>query len=239
MRHTACFIAALAAATPAFADDAFVESNILGIFYHELGHALIDVEQVPIFGQEEDAADVFSIFLIDAIFEEDAAQAIAYDAAFGFAGEAAARDQEGADVPWWDVHGPDEQRYYNTVCIFYGANPENRAELAEELGLPEERAEYCPMEYDQAADSWGSLLDTLQDRGAGESLVFEGDDDSLTAQLLRQEVRDLNSALTLSAPVTVTVESCGEANAYYDPSTQGIVFCAEFEDHLIQMAQNL
>lgn len=32
--------------------DDFVEANILGIFYHELGHALIDIEDIPIFGQE-------------------------------------------------------------------------------------------------------------------------------------------------------------------------------------------
>jgi hypothetical protein len=61
----------------------FVESNLLGIFYHELGHAVIDLEGVPIFGQEEDAADVFSIFLIDAVFEEETALSLAYDASIG------------------------------------------------------------------------------------------------------------------------------------------------------------
>lgn len=98
----------LLAATPLMADEAFVEANILGIFYHELGHAVIDVEGVPIFAQEEDAADVFSIFMIDALFEEEAAQNLAYDAAIGFWFEAVDR---GDDVAWWDVHGPDEQRF--------------------------------------------------------------------------------------------------------------------------------
>ena len=41
----------------------FLTANILGIFYHEFGHAVIDIEDVPIFGQEEDAADVFSMNL--------------------------------------------------------------------------------------------------------------------------------------------------------------------------------
>ena len=36
---------------------------------------------LPIFGQEEDAADVLSIFLIDALYEEESAQQLAYDAA--------------------------------------------------------------------------------------------------------------------------------------------------------------
>ena len=41
-------------------EDGFVTSNLISVFYHELGHAVIDTMQVPIFGQEEDAADVFS-----------------------------------------------------------------------------------------------------------------------------------------------------------------------------------
>lgn len=245
MTRTALILAALAA-TPAMAeapmtdaDSAFVESNILAIFYHEMGHALIDIEDVPIFGQEEDAADVFSIFLIDAVFDEESAQAIAYDTAFGFAGEAAARDAAGDDVAWWDVHGPDEQRYFNTICLFYGANPDSRADLAQELGLPDDRAEYCPDEYDQANHSWGSLLDELVERGPGDSFRFTGDTDSLTGALLAQEIRDLNAEMTLSAPLGVTIESCGEANAYYDPEQRQIVFCSELEDHLLGMRDNL
>lgn len=229
--------AALLCAGAAQADEMFVEANVLGIFYHELGHALIDIEGVPIFGQEEDAADVFSIFLIDALFEEDAAQSIAYDAAFGFAGEVEMREQAGEEVAWWDVHGPDEQRYYNTVCIFYGADPDKRADLAEELGLPEDRAEYCPDEYDQAAHSWGAVLDEMAERGAGKTLSLEGDDGSLTAQLLAQEIRDLNAMFSLSAPLTVTLESCGEANAFYDPETTEIIMCTEFEDHIREMVE--
>jgi hypothetical protein len=72
------------------AEDAFVDANILGIFYHELGHALIDVMQMPVFGQEEDAADVASILLIDHLFEPESALAMAYDVANGFWAEAVA-----------------------------------------------------------------------------------------------------------------------------------------------------
>ena len=111
-------------------EDGFVTSNLISFVYHKLGHAVIDTMQVPIFGQEEDAADVFSILLIDEIFEPEIANIIAYDAAFGFHAEA----QENTPA-FWDVHGPDEQRYYNLVCIFYGANPDLREELAQELGF--------------------------------------------------------------------------------------------------------
>ncbi|MEO0636816.1 MAG: DUF4344 domain-containing metallopeptidase, partial [Pseudomonadota bacterium] len=48
------------------APESFVASNVIGTFYHELAHAVIDVQSVAVLGQEEDAADVFSILLIDA-----------------------------------------------------------------------------------------------------------------------------------------------------------------------------
>ena len=82
---------ASASALAAEEQSSFVEANILSIFYHELGHALIDIEQVPIFGQEEDAADVFSILMIHTLFEEEAAQELAVEASIGFLGEAELR----------------------------------------------------------------------------------------------------------------------------------------------------
>ena len=229
----------LALVLPAMAhaqsDNAFVEANILGIFYHELGHAVIDLERVPIFGQEEDAADVFSIYLIHSLFEEEAAQSLAYDASFGFWGEAIVRQEARDEIAWWDDHGPDEQRYFNTACIFYGGNPDARAKLAEDLGLPDDRAENCPFEFDQADQSWGAVLDALYERGAGETMTFVGDADGLAAQLIQAEVRDLNAELSLSDSLSVAVESCGEANAFYDPQDRAIVFCREFVDHLIEI----
>jgi len=219
-------------ATPTIAQEGFtfVEANILNIFYHELGHAVVHTEEVPIFGQEEDAADVFAIFLTDALFEEPTARTLAMDAVLGYAAEA--MDNQGAEVAWWDTHGPDEQRSYNTACLFYGADPDARADFAASIDLPEERAESCAEEYDQASASWGGVLDEMAEATGRPALGFVGADASLTAEILAEEVRQLNEQLRLAAPVTVSLESCGEANAFYDPEAYRITFCTEFEDHL-------
>ena len=244
--HVAAGLGLLALLLPSnhlFADEAngsgFVEANILAVFYHELGHAVIDVEAVPIFGQEEDAADNFSIFLIDALFQDEVAQAFAYDASFGFLVEAELRAELGEDAVWWGVHGPDEQRFYNTVCLFYGASPETREQFALDMELPPERAETCAEEYDQANQSWGAVLDELSQRGGGTSLSFASDEPGFATEIIRSEVEYLNSEFTLAAPIAVTVEDCGEPNAFYDPSHRLIVFCTEFEDHLHDLEQRL
>lgn len=213
------------------ARDAFIEANILGIFYHELGHGVIDLMNVPIFGQEEDAADVMSVLMIDWLFEEEAAQNIAYDSAFGYI-----NDPEGTEeVAYWDLHGPDEQRYCNHICLFYGANPDDRDDLAVDLGLPEERAETCPEEYEQAANSWGIIFDEMDAQEDGAPMVFEpgeGEGAEVANALLADEVASMNSDIKLPEQITVRVDACGEPNAFYDPSDRSITFCMEFVAHL-------
>ena len=231
---------ALTAALPAQAEfrygdeekQGYVESNLLSVFYHELGHALIDIQGLPIFGQEEDAADVLSVFLIDAFWEEESAVQIAYDSAFGFKAEA-----DNYEPVFWGVHGPDQQRYYNLVCIFYGANPDEREDVAQELGLPDERAEWCDSEYDQAAGSWGAALDEITVEAGGATIRMgrvERDTDGadVTAALMVEEVKALNGEFKLPSRLIVNVEACGEANAWYDPEVKEITMCTEFADDI-------
>lgn len=201
-----------------------------------MGHALIDILELPIFGQEEDAADVLSVFLLDAFCEEEAAVQLAYDTAFGFLDEAEASQD---DPAYWDVHGPDLQRYYNLVCVFYGANPEEREDVAQDLGLPEERAETCEDEYAQADDSWGSVLDEVAHSEGGQSIVLNHVDTpaegaELTLLVVEDEIEALNAEFRLPKTLKVSVEPCGEPNAFYDPETKEIVLCSEFADYLVQ-----
>ena len=235
-----CALAALAASPIAAQseEDLFVEANLLSIFYHELGHAAIDQLGLPVFGQEEDAADVASILLIDALYEEDTALDLAYDAASGFAAEAIAREEDGYDVAWWSEHGPDEQRFFNSVCLFYGADPDGREDFAVDMGLPDERAETCEDEFELAADSWGPVFDELT--GAdGEAMVYDGDTESLTGSLVVDEVAALNDEFAWPEALTVVVKPCAEANAFYDPNGPEIIICTEFEPHLRTLFQLL
>ena len=242
--HAAVFLGALGPlSTPALADLSdrqfdFVQANMIGIFYHELAHAVIDTEDVPIFGQEEDAADVLSVLLIDETFVDADAQAIAFDAAFGYLNDPAGQQ----DVVYWDTHGPDEQRFYNHVCLFYGAAPDTRSDLADALGLPQERADSCPEEFEQAAGSWGVILDEMSDRAPGKTIRFvagSGRHSELLSDVIGEEVKSLNASFALSRPVTVRIESCGEANAFYDPDTRTITMCTEFVDHLLELESAL
>lgn len=233
------FLLALVCATPALAQseaqDLFVEANLVSTFYHELGHALIDTMDLPVLGREEDAADTLSVLLIDEIWEPDSALALAQNVALAWGLSAAAAEGEAPD--FWDVHGHDLQRYYNTVCLWYGAAPDNRGEYASDFELPPERAETCGEEYDQAWGSWFAYLDDAVTDAPGRALRFRGKASDPVAEIIAEEVKTVNEMLALPSQIDVSVEDCGEANAFYDPQAKHIKICREYADWLAQIAE--
>jgi hypothetical protein len=52
--------------------------------------------------------------------------------------------------------------------------------------------------------------------------------------IIRQEIERFNTIFGFPSDVSVTIEKCGEANAYYDPSEASITMCTEFDAHLKQ-----
>jgi hypothetical protein len=127
---------------------------LIFVFYHELGHALIDVLNLPITGREEDAVDqLATVMLLETWEGEDSELAILSSAEwFGIdAGMAEELDMA-------DEHSLDEQRYYNLVCWIYGSDTEYFEDVAYEWELPDERAAQCEGEYTRMSASWDALL---------------------------------------------------------------------------------
>lgn len=122
-------------------------------FFHELGHALVDLLDLPITGKEEDVVDQLATWILVAGGDEGALMAI--EGAMSFI------DEEGDEEPaTWGEHSLDQQRFYNIVCWVYGSDPQKFAELTESKKgpLPDERAEICPDEWARMSKAWERLL---------------------------------------------------------------------------------
>jgi Putative metallopeptidase len=132
-----------------------VKGSTAWTFYHELGHAMIDVYKLPLTGKNEDAADQISTnILIDG---GDEGEKFALSGAEDFGREAGA-DNDLNDLQFADTHSLDKQRFYNIVCWVYGQNEGKYGNLVEQGSLPENRAPRCKEEYDTMARSWQTLL---------------------------------------------------------------------------------
>lgn len=214
----------------------YVENNIISVFYHELGHALVHYMELPIYGQEEDAADSLSTYMMHAIWEEESAQAIAYSTAASFQVEADLYEPD-----FTATHGPDLQRLMNHVCIFYGGDPDARAEFALDFALPDERAETCIEEFQMVDYSWGSVLTDIENTDGAETFRLGRTDTSsdagrLMTDVMVQEVADMNAFFKLPSTLVIHIEACDEANAFYDPETREIILCTEYADDLAENA---
>jgi hypothetical protein len=124
----------------------------LFVFFHELGHGLVDMYGLPITGREEDAVDDFStVLMVQAGLEEYVLHAAEYWAVTGsgMVGE----------LDYADEHSLNQQRFYQILCLVYGSNPRAYQGLVESGVLPESRAQRCPAEFEQKSAAWGQLLE--------------------------------------------------------------------------------
>ena len=72
-----------------------------------------------------------------------------------------AQDAQGTTIDrsaFADVHSLDAQRFYNVLCLAYGADPKRFADTVEKKHLPEDRAEDCAGENQQVAYAVQRLL---------------------------------------------------------------------------------
>ncbi|MBJ2150446.1 DUF4344 domain-containing metallopeptidase [Paracoccus sp. IB05] len=249
LRNTALGVALYALLAPAaraeasvseagMSDEAFayVAGTILSVFYHELGHALIDTMDLPLYGPEEDAADTLAAVLTHEIWDEEGARQNAEAFALSWLASAAETDLEVEHFA--GLHSLDLQRHYRQVCLFYGAAADTRADFARDFELPEDRAAGCADEYASADHAWGAVLRGLRE-AEGEEMVWTGPADSGIATLLKQEVTDLNGLFSFPVAVAVRMEVCDEANAFYLPDEKSIVICQEFVDYLVAQAEEM
>src|SRR5690348_11391423 len=116
---------------------------------HELGHAMFDIFDVPVFGRQEDAADEFATYIMLQFGGEQALQLID-GAAYGYHAYITDLDTKPqVTLPlaaFSSDHGAPQERYFNLICIAYGYD--HRLFSLEMHKLPTSRAKSCKFEYE-------------------------------------------------------------------------------------------
>ncbi|MDE0089766.1 MAG: DUF4344 domain-containing metallopeptidase [Thaumarchaeota archaeon] len=127
-----------------------VDEFIAWVMLHELGHAFVDVYDLPITGNEEDAVDQFATII-----------SLEYIPHGQLGGDLRPTLQaylelsQDSDADFAGVHSLSIQRFYNIACWMYGSDTHAYSLLANLL--PEERASQCQSEYERMSASWYRL----------------------------------------------------------------------------------
>jgi hypothetical protein len=140
---------------------------VMGQFFyvmaHEMGHAVFDVLEVPIFGNAEDAADHFAVYIMLQIGKNQSRGLIG-GAAYSYNKYVKNSEVTAPLAAFSDVHAPPAQRFYNLLCLAYGADSMLFADLVDKGYLPKDRAKGCKREYDQVAFAFRDLIVPHLDR---------------------------------------------------------------------------
>jgi putative metallopeptidase DUF4344 len=122
------------------------EMMIAGAFVqavlHEVAIATFDILEIPVWGREADAADKLAGFIM-VQFGKDVALKVMIGAAWFF--DASERQWNESDFA--SEQSPEAQRFFNYLCIAYGADPASFKFLIDQNLLPVRRAQRCTNEF--------------------------------------------------------------------------------------------
>jgi hypothetical protein len=130
------------------------------VFGHEMGHAIFDVLKVPIIGDAENGADHFSAYMM-LQFGKARAKDLITGAAYTYKKYVQGPYVSAPIAAFSDIHGAPAQRFYNMLCLAYGADPVLFAEFVEKATveyLPKGRARNCKREYEQVTFAFNESI---------------------------------------------------------------------------------
>jgi hypothetical protein len=124
---------------------------------HEFAHALFDMLELPVFGREEDAADQVAAYILLQFGGREARRLIA-GTAYAYHMDEQKADHRRSMEDYASEHGTPAQRFFNVLCMAYGADPKLFGEVLSKGYLPKARAEYCDEEYEQVQHAFDLLV---------------------------------------------------------------------------------
>ncbi|CCK75330.1 conserved hypothetical protein [Oleispira antarctica RB-8] len=151
----------------AFQQDFYVQSNLEFTLLHELAHAVIELNDIPILGGQEQAADQIALMLLmmaDDFNKKDINPDL-LNKLLAISGEWMLVWEEEKHSPpvYWDTHPLAIQRFYEVTCLAYGSNPDKLEALRRDKILPVERAWDCDIEFEKTRQALAWLATKVTD----------------------------------------------------------------------------
>ena len=226
----------------------FVVGNMLFVGFHELGHALVGQLRLPVLGRAEAAADSFATM---ALLEEgtEFSVNVLLQAVRGWLLMDRRGRKLGDELEFHGAHDLDRQRAFQIVCLMVGSDQKQFKELADRVRLPQDRRQSCRDDHESAKNSWHLALDAHrrsadQPNSAVAAVHAEGSGKLDTFARLFRSIgfmetlaEYVSSRYVLPGPITLVMKSCGDVNAWWDPSTLTETLCYEMAKDFVELYQ--
>jgi hypothetical protein len=121
------------------------------ILLHQVGHALVDLMDLPVTAPPEEAADQLSAVMVG--YAEDGMQTALEGAV------ALAEMRMDWENPGSGRAALSGRRLENLICLLYGTDPDVHAWVVDEGHLTAARASGCQARYEEVAEEWTQMLE--------------------------------------------------------------------------------
>lgn len=232
----------------------FIIGNIVFVLLHEFGHLIIDDFDIPVLGNNEDAADTLAAVSLIRLDRARPEQDFAYVRMLLSAADAnrilweTGLERDNPDT-YGARHPLSVQRVARIACLVYGSDMETFAPLGELSYLPGFRADWCDSEFEEAEKAWEWVRDTYirtAEHQDTEHTVKYGNTNDAQQQEIRSrliEAKGLERAMSiveetvlLPDSITLRTRSCGSPNAYWDSNERDLVLCYELVQGFDQLS---
>jgi len=223
----------------------FVAGNIVFVLLHEFGHLVIDDFDIPVLGNNEDAADTLAAVTLIRLDRAHPESDFAYVRMLLSAADAnrilweTGLERDNPDT-YGARHPLSLQRVARIACLVYGSDMDTFEPLGELSYLPEFRADWCDNEFEDADRAWEWVRDTYivkAEHGGLNHTVKYGETRDPTQQKIRDQMQQrevlekamqvVDETVLLPDSINLRTRSCGSPNAYWDPSERDLVLCYE------------
>lgn len=132
-----------------------VRDATLFTFFHVVGHALMQVLDLPVTAPGEEVADeIGAVFLVVGNAPDEQAVLAGSQALF----QRSRTPESPRQVPFWALHPWTPRRYTHLRCLLYGSNPAQHAALLEDGTLTAAHAQQCPATWQRQQRYWHTAL---------------------------------------------------------------------------------
>jgi hypothetical protein len=133
-------------------DDQLFVGAFAFILLHQVGHAFVDLMDLPVQVPTEEAADQLAAVMVG-MAEDDGLETVAEGVV--------ALDEMEVD---WENPGAGRsalrgRRLGNLLCLLYGSDPDTYEYLVEEGHLTAEQANTCPQTFEDVGGEWVEMLE--------------------------------------------------------------------------------
>jgi hypothetical protein len=226
------------ALTPLTAEqlESYVLGNIYFLAYHEFGHALVSEFDVPMLGREEDAVDRLATWMMTPDDGEEEPEYLIETIVGWFT---AASEKTLDQIAWWGQHGTDEQRAYQVACLLYGDDPPRYKKVADAAEIDKSWTQLLTPHYRSGEDDDAAPLDSVT-LSYGLTQTYSVERDMAVKDEVLEELRRLITREYRFKPgVALSMEECGEANAFWRPAQRRLTICYELVRQFRRSAEGM